>query len=153
ALGEGEAVRVALDAGRFGLWEWDVAAGRVRWSRGLETIHGLAPGTFGGTLQAFQADIHPDDRATVLAAITQTLEGRAEHRVEYRIVRPDGDIRWVEGRGQLVGDGAGRERMLGVCMDVTERKAAERELDNRRREAEVVAELTRSISASLELDT
>jgi len=154
ALGEGEAVRVALDAGRLGLWEWDIPAGRVRWSRGLEVIHGLAPGTFGGTLQAFQAGIHPDDRATVAAAITQTLERRAEHRVEYRIVRPDGEVRWVEDRGQLVGKGAGREgRMLGVCMDVTERKAAERELDDRRREAEVVAELTRSISASLELDT
>ncbi len=153
-LGEGEAVRVALDAGRLGLWEWDVAAGRVRWSRGLEALHGLAPGTFGGTPQAFQAAIHHDDRATVMAAITQTLERRAEHRVEYRIVRPDGEVRWVEGRGQLVGDGAGREgRMLGVCMDVTERKAAERELDDRRREAEVVAELTRSISASLDLDT
>jgi len=153
-LGEGETVRVALDAGRLGLWEWDIAAGRVRWSRGLEAIHGRAPGSFGGTLQAFQADIHPDDRASVMAAITQTLERRTDHRVEYRIVRPDGVVRWVEGRGQLVGDRAGRDgRVLGVCMDITERKAAERELDDRRREAEVVAELTGSISASLELDT
>jgi len=152
-LAEGEAVRVALEAGRLGVWEWEVASGRVRWSRGLEAIHGTAPGTFGGTLDAFKADIHPDDRVTVMTAIAQTLERRADHRVEYRILRPDGTVRWVEGRGQLV-DGGGRElRMLGVCLDVTERKEAERELDDRRREAEVVAELTRSISASLELDT
>jgi PAS domain S-box-containing protein len=152
-VGEAEAVRVALEAGRLGLWEWDVASGRVRWSRGLEAIHGVAAGAFGGTLDAFKADIHPDDRITVMTAIAHTLEQRADHRVEYRIVRPDGVVRWVEGRGQLI-EGGGRElRMLGVCMDVTERKAAERELDDRRREAEVVAELTRSISASLELDT
>ncbi|PYM25014.1 MAG: hybrid sensor histidine kinase/response regulator [Candidatus Rokuibacteriota bacterium] len=145
-------VRLALEAGQLGVWEWDIAAGRVRWSPRLEAIHGLAPGTFRGTVEAFHADIHPDDRASVLAAIAQTLECRSDHRVEYRIVLPDGSVRWVEGRGQLVGDGAER-RMLGVCLDVTERKGAERELDDRRREAEVVAELTRSISESLDLDT
>src|SRR5207244_12835341 len=80
----------------------------------------------------------------------ETLQRRTDHRVEYRIVRPDGAMRWLEGRGQLVGT---ELRMLGVCMDVTERKAAERELDDRRREAEVVAELTRSISAALDVDT
>jgi len=151
-LREGESVRVALEAGRLGIWECDVESGRVRWSHSLEAIHGLAPGAFGGTLQAFQADIHPGDRATVMAAIGETIERRTEHRVEYRITRPDGEVRWVEGRGQFVDDGRGR-RLLGVCMDVTDRKAAERELDDRRREAEVVAELTRSISASLDLDT
>ena len=151
-LREGEPVRVALEAGPLGIWEWDVAADRMRWSRSLEAIHGLAPGTFPGTLEAFRSGLHPDDRVTVLSAMAQTLERRTDHRVEYRIVRRDGAVRWLEGRGQLAG--GGRElRMLGVCMDVTERKAAERELDDRRREAEVVAELTRSISASLDVDT
>jgi PAS domain S-box-containing protein len=151
-LGDGASVRVALEAGQLGIWEWDVTTGRVRWSRSLEAIHGLSPGAFGGTLEAFQADIHPDDRATVMAAITHTLDQRSDHRVEYRIVRPDGSVRWVEGRGQIVEDGRHR-RLLGVCMDVTERKRAEQELDDRRREAEVVAELTRTVSASLDLDT
>ena len=135
-LGEGESVRVALEAGRLGLWEWDVESAGVRWSHSLEAI------------------IHPDDRATVMAAIAETLERRTDHRVEYRIIRPDGEVRWVEGRGQMVAGGGGRgPRLLGVCMDITERKAGERELDDRRREAEVVAELVRSISASLDLDT
>src|SRR4029077_13294792 len=131
-LGEGESVRVALEAGRLGLWEWDVESAGVRWSHSLEAI------------------IHPDDRATVMAAIAETLERRTDHRVEYRIIRPDGEVRWVEGRGQMVAGGGGRgPRPPGVCMDITERKAGERELDDRRREAEVVAELVRSISASL----
>jgi PAS domain S-box-containing protein len=146
-----EPVRVALEAGPLGLWEWDVRGQRMRWSRSLEAIHGLAPGTFPGTVDAFRSALHPDDRVSVLAALAHTLEQGTEHRVEYRIVRADGGVRWLEGRGQLVG--GGEPRMLGVCMDVTERKAAERELDDRRREAEVVAELTRSISASLDVDT
>ena len=149
-----EGVGAALEAGRMGIWQWDIAAGRVRWSPSLEALHGLAPGTFAGTFQAFQADVHPDDRAAVLAAINHTLEARTDHHLEYRIVRPDGVLRWVEARGRLVADGAGRPvRLLGVCLDVTDRKTAERELDERRREAEVAAELTRSISVSLDLET
>jgi PAS domain S-box-containing protein len=144
----------ALEAGRMGIWRWDIPSGRVHWSPSLEALHGLAPGTFAGTFEAFQADIHPDDRATVLAAVTRAVQTRADHHLEYRIVRPDGAVRWVEARGRLVTDALGRPaRMLGVCLDVTDRKTAERELDERRREAEITAELTRSVSASLDLET
>ncbi|MBI3910860.1 MAG: PAS domain S-box protein, partial [Armatimonadetes bacterium] len=66
-------LRVALEAGRMGAWEWDAGSGRVSWSPGLEAIHGLAPGTFGGTFAAFQRDMHMEDRATVLEAISRAL--------------------------------------------------------------------------------
>jgi PAS domain S-box-containing protein len=114
-------LRVALDAARMGTWEWTIATGRVTWSPSLETMHGLAPGAFGGTFEAFQADVHPDDREAVAAAIGDAL-ARGTHHIEYRIVRPDGETRWVEGRGEMFRNAAGRpERMLGVCIDVTER--------------------------------
>ena len=64
-------VRLALEAGQLGVWEWDIAAGRVRWSPRLEAIHGLAPGTFRGTVEAFHADIHPDDRQVVRAMFSE----------------------------------------------------------------------------------
>lgn len=127
ALAESEArLRLAIEAGRMGVWEWDVASHRVRWSRELEMLHGLAPGTFAGTFEAFQADIHPDDREAVRAAVARTLEQGDAHHVEYRIVTPQGELRWVEGRGKLFPDEAGRPvRMVGVCADVSERKQAE----------------------------
>ncbi len=119
-----ERLRVALDAGRMGAWEWDVAGERVHWSETLQRIHGLEPGTFGGTFEEYQADMHPDDRERVLATIAHSLDGGAHH-LEYRIVRPDGEVRWLEARGELFRDADGRpQRMLGVCMDVTERRAA-----------------------------
>jgi PAS domain S-box-containing protein len=126
-LRESEArLRLALEAGRMGTWEWQVATNEVNWSPGLEAIHGLAPGTFEGTFADYQNDIHPEDRERVLGAIAQTLEHGADHHVEYRIVWPDGSIHWVEGRGKLVRDRSGAPtRMIGVCMDVTERKQAE----------------------------
>jgi PAS domain S-box-containing protein len=122
-----ERLRIALDAGRMGAWEWDIAAGRVHWSDTLQRIHGLVPGTFRGTFEEYQSDIHPDDRERVLAQIAHSLEGGA-HQLEYRIVRPDGQVRWLEARGELFRDADGRPaRMLGICMDVTERRLAEEE--------------------------
>jgi len=163
-----EQLRLALDAGRMGAWEWTIGGGALRWSPGLEVIHGRTPGSFPGTFEAFQTDIHPDDRDRVLRAIAEAVEQRRAHHVEYRIVRPDGAVRWVEGRGQLFLDAGGQPaRMVGVCADVTERKLAEEEREQllaRERAAREAAEaaearldflgeIARSITSALDLDT
>ncbi|HSE91739.1 MAG TPA: MASE1 domain-containing protein, partial [Methylomirabilota bacterium] len=146
-------LRVAVDAARMGTWEWTIHTGAVEWSPSLEAMHGLAPGSFAGTYEAFQADIHPDDRAGVDRAVLDALE-RGEHRVEYRIVRPDGAVRWVEGRGRVFRDAEGRpERMIGVCLDVTERRAAEEERARTLERLGFLGEIARSIGSSLDLDT
>ncbi|HVF60527.1 MAG TPA: PAS domain-containing protein [Thermoanaerobaculia bacterium] len=54
-----ERLRLALDAGRMGVWDWNVRTGELRWSDSLEPLHGLEPGTFGGTFEHFQQLIHP----------------------------------------------------------------------------------------------
>ena len=118
-----ERLRLALDAGRMGSWEWQIGSHRVTWSPGLEAIHGLEPGSFEGTFEAYQSDIHPEDREYVLDSLRKTLQEGKEHRIEYRIVLPDGTVRWVEGRGNLIRSEDGRpSRMVGVCMDIDERK-------------------------------
>ena len=139
-----ESLRLALEAGRMGTWEWEIATGRVTWSPGLEAIHGLAPGTFGGTFDAFLGDVHPDDRARVQERVRQTLADRADHLIEYRLLLRGGSVRWVEGRGKLYCDESGQpQRMVGVCMDITARKRAEQERDEllaRERQARAEAE-------------
>jgi PAS domain S-box-containing protein len=116
---------LALEAGQMGTWAWDLCTNQVVWSSTLEQIHGLGPKRgFGGTFDAFQRDIHPADRARVLDSISQAVSGR-EYHVEYRIVRPDGSMRWLEARGRLLRDRDDKpERLIGVCSDVTERKEA-----------------------------
>lgn len=122
-------LHAALEAGHMGTWEYRLASGTVSWSPGLEAIHGYAPGTFPRTFDAFRSEIHPDDRARVLQAIDEAVAHDRNHHVEYRIVRRDGSVRWVEGNGQLFRDAAGSpERMVGVCADVTERKRAEEQV-------------------------
>jgi len=145
-----ERLRVALEAGAMGTWEWDIERGVVHWSEMLERIHGLEPGTFPGTFEAYQADMHADDRERVLAAIRRVVEERAEsYAVEYRIVTPAGATRWLNARAALILDEAGEPaRLVGVCTDVTVRKVAERRLVAQHAVASLLAE-----AASIEVAT
>jgi PAS domain S-box-containing protein len=121
-----EKLRVALSAGRMGVWEWSIPEGRVAWSPTLERIHGLEPGTFPGTFDAYQSDVHPDDKETLLRTVQETLASGREHHIEYRIILPDGEVRWVAGHGNIVARDDGQPgTMMGVCMDITEKRAAE----------------------------
>lgn len=128
-IGSEERLRLALDAGRMGSWQWDIASGQVAWSATLERIHGLTEGSFEGSFEAYQQDIYPEDRERVLASIQQTvLQGR-DHHIEYRILWPDGSLHWLESRGRLFRDDAGEPiRMIGICLDISERKHTEQTL-------------------------
>jgi PAS domain S-box-containing protein len=132
-------LEIALESGRLGTWEFDLITETVRWSPTLEGIHGYAPGTFPRTFDAFKAEILEEDRARVIATIGASAQGGGDHHVEYRIVRRDGSVRWVEGRGQVFHDAAGKPaRMAGVCVDITDRRqAADMERETLRRAVEV----------------
>lgn len=120
-------LRIALEAGNMGAWDWDIGSGHITWSDMLERIHGLEPGAFPGTFEAFVATIHPDDRAGVLEAIDRTVrERRDRYDVSYRTVNPDGSVRRLATRGRLLLDDRGEPvRMVGVCVDETERRETE----------------------------
>jgi PAS domain S-box-containing protein len=121
-------LRLALDAGRMGSWEWDLRTDQLAWSPEMEGIHDLAPGSFAGSLDAYQQQVHPDDRNYVRLEMIAARE-RDEQYLEYRVVRSDTGARWVESRGKVVRDPSGApQRMVGVCMDITERKRAEETL-------------------------
>lgn len=141
-------LHLALEAGHMGVWEWDIATGRVEWSPELETLHSLAPGTGGGTFADFHADMHPDDASRVDAAIEAALAGpNREYQVEYRIVRPGGPLRWVAARGRAIVDTGGQPvRMLGICRDVSERRWTQEARD-------FVAEASRVLATTLDPQT
>jgi PAS domain S-box-containing protein len=117
---------LALEAGKMGSWEWLITENRVIWSPAIERMHGLAVGSFPGTFEAYQSDIHPDDREQVFDNVRRLLAERGAHELKYRIVLPDGSIRWLHAHGRLLLDEAGAPvRLVGVCRDVTEEKDAE----------------------------
>jgi PAS domain S-box-containing protein len=148
-----ERLSLAVEAARLGTWQWDIKTGRVVWSMELERMHGLEPGSFQGSFEAYQSDIHPDDRERVLRSIAETVEARKPHLVEYRIVLPDGSTRWLEARGRMFFDAEGNpERLVGVCMDITERKRSEEALklseQNLRMRAEELSSLAHALEQS-----
>jgi two-component system CheB/CheR fusion protein len=130
-LSEGR-LRMALDAGRLGVWDWDVGTGVIQWSENLASIHGLAPGSFSGTFDGFRALVHPDDRGRVDAAIRGAMEGGGDYGVEFRNVWPDGSLHWIAAKGRVVFDPEKRAvRMLGTASEITERRHLEEELRQR----------------------
>jgi PAS domain S-box-containing protein len=119
-------MRFALEASRVGIWEADLSTGAATWSDTLEALHGLEPGSFPGTFQAFLDQIHPGDRQHVSDAINNATRSHGDSNILYRSVWPDGSTHWITGRGRTFYDEAGRAvRAAGIGMDVTERRALE----------------------------
>jgi PAS domain S-box-containing protein len=120
-----ERLRFALDAASMGTWDWDLTTNEVVWSDNLARIHGLPDGAFDGTFASYEREIHPDDRPRVFASVQRALGEGLPHDVEYRIVAPDGTVRWCEGKGRVEYEQGRPARMSGVCVIVTRRKEAE----------------------------
>lgn len=121
-----EQLELALARAQMGTWEWEIATGRLTWSPGLELQFGYAPGEFPGKVEAFEQRIHPDDRERVHQAIRDALEDRREYETEFRVIGLDGTVRWASTRATVHRDDAGRPiRMVGVDMDITDRKRLE----------------------------
>jgi PAS domain S-box-containing protein len=131
ALRDSEArLRLTLDAGKLGIWDWDIPNDHVIWSDRVYTLHGLTPETFGGRVEDFTAVIHPEDRGRVWEALRLALDERADYAVEFRAIHPaTGETRWVWTNGRvLFGEDGAPSRMLGATLDVTERRQGEEAL-------------------------
>ena len=131
---------LAVEATQLGVWEYDLASGEVQCSESLRRILGLPPGA-ALTRQVMTVLVHPEDcrmREQALAnAVARGAGG--EYRLEYRIVRPDGAVRWVEGRGRLRevrSGGALVQRLTGTLLDVTERHETLEALERSSQESE-----------------
>lgn len=140
-----ERTRFSLEAANLGTWEWNLLTGRVHWSDNMESVHGQARGSFGGSFDSFLQGVHIDDREMIPRRVQEAISGSGKYHVEYRQYRADGTVGWMEGNGQVVYDSSGQPiRMIGACTDITARKHVEEAL--RRSEERLRAAFTRSYS-------
>lgn len=129
------AVAAALEASGTGLWRWQAVARKMEWSECLEQLHGIQPGTFPGTIEEHLRLVHADDRDRVSSALQRAASDGALPPLEYRIVRPDGEVRWLEARARAFTDDAGARSLAGTSTDITDRRRREDELRRAEEEA------------------
>jgi two-component system cell cycle sensor histidine kinase/response regulator CckA len=136
-----EKLRMAVEASDIGIWSWDTVTDDVVWEPALSAIFGLPPGTAPRGREAYLALIHPDDRENATSIITRGIAaGRWEG--EHRILRNDGEVRWVLTKGSKRG---GQATAIGAVIDVTDRKKRDEQL-RQAQKLEAVGELTAGIA-------
>jgi two-component system, cell cycle sensor histidine kinase and response regulator CckA len=134
-------LKLAQQAGRIGTFEWDIRANLVTWSIELETLYGLAPGSFGNSNANWLNTIYPEDRPKIRAELEQwrtialgatTLSGSESRQLEqgldleFRIADPDTNIHWIAVKSSIFVDRDGQPtRTIGIHMDITEKKQLE----------------------------
>jgi len=134
---------LALAAGQMGSWDWDLATDEWRWDEGQHRIFGVEPLKFKIAADNIRALIHPDDWSSLQLIARDMAEGTRTQQTEFRVLRPNGEIRWCIGTAAASVDGAGKAvRISGVTIDITDRKEADerqvllaREVDHRARNA------------------
>ncbi|MBW4478425.1 MAG: response regulator [Tolypothrix brevis GSE-NOS-MK-07-07A] len=118
-----ERLQLALAASRMGTWNWNIQMGTITWSDKVEALFGLEPGEFDGSFEMFVARLHPNDRDRVLAAIDHAVATGENYDIEFRVVYPNGTIRWALSQGKVFYDQHGQPiQMAGVDLDITDRK-------------------------------
>ncbi len=125
-----EKLRIALAAAYMSMWDWNLQTGNLSWSVGHEQLFGLAPGSFDGRYETFEACIYPADREKLKQAVNRAIQNRTPYQHEFRIVWTDGTVHWMEGRAQIFYDEMAQPvRMSGTVMNIDDRKKSEAALE------------------------
>ena len=124
-----ERLRLAIDAGKIGAWDWDIVNDHIEWSERVYLFHGVAPENFGGRLEDFTRLIHPDDLEQVSGEIRNAIQQRVPYEVEFRVIHPNGEVHWIATSARVIYDDQNQPvRMIGATTDTTEHRRAEQEL-------------------------
>jgi PAS domain S-box-containing protein len=124
-----EELRLAHQAARMGAWRWDVLGNQLRWDDGMRRLYGLGPDDALREFDDFIARVHPEDRERVVRGAQQALTATAPIDHEFRILLPDGRVRWLVEQGRVTTDLLGKPTYItGISMDVTDRRSVEEHL-------------------------
>ena len=123
-----ERLRMATETGKVGIWDWDIQTDRISWTDSLYQMHGVNKDEVLG-IDSFASLIHPEDRTRVSQALEQALKGNTPYELEFRVVKPNGETGWVFTNAVVFREDDKPTRLVGVTLDITDRKRAESELD------------------------
>jgi diguanylate cyclase (GGDEF)-like protein/PAS domain S-box-containing protein len=130
ALRESEAhLRLAMEAAQMGMWYWESRSDRFVYSEGFATLFGYGPNDPQVDYRALQERLHPEDHELFDATMRHAVKEGSDFQVDYRVIWGDGSVHWIANRGQVHRGPDGRAmRVIGVGMDITDRKRAEQRI-------------------------
>jgi two-component system, LuxR family, sensor kinase FixL len=135
-------LKLAADSANLAMWEWDIVRDEIWITEKGRSLFGFTPSEK-LDFDRFRSRLHPEDRESILQAVENSLRTGAEYRSEYRAVLPDGQIRWIVGRGHVEFNGDGKPvRMRGASLDITKRKLAEEQAALHRNEMAHLSRVT-----------
>lgn len=142
-----ERLKLATQGTKIGIWDWDVQTDQVSWSDECHQTYGVPREDFGGRVEDFLRLVHPDDLPGVWKQFEKDLETSNFYLADFRIRRPDGEIRWISNWGNIYRDESGTAiRVVGTTIDITDRKQAELALQEQdRRKDEFLAMLAHEL--------
>ena len=130
---ERERLALALKTGRMGVYDLNMVEDTLWWSSEIYSVFGVSPESFTPTRESFSALVHPDDRETLWRRVEESIKQCQPFVHEFRIIRPNGTLRWIGNRAETECDATGKPvRHFGIAIDVTERRLAEEELRQQR---------------------
>lgn len=148
-----ERLSLALKGAQMGTLDWDIHADMLVMSEELQHLLALTPGEFDGHYQAIFKHIHPEDKLRVDRILRDATRQRQRYDIEFRIVLPDGSIRWLLSQGQVFQDPHTACRLVGVTLDISAQKRAEAELKIQAQRERLVSEIAQRIRNLLDLDS
>ncbi|MCY7283954.1 MAG: PAS domain-containing protein, partial [Cyanobacteria bacterium CAN_BIN43] len=126
---QSEKLQLAMEAAHMATWDWDILTNCITWSPNMEALFGLAPGEFDGSYDQFVARLHPGDRDRVQDTINAAITTGANYNIEFRVLYPNGTIRWALSQGKVFYDASGQPvRLAGIDLDISDRKHNEESL-------------------------
>jgi PAS domain S-box-containing protein len=133
-----ERYALAVNAGKVGVWDWEIASGRIYLDPLLKALLGFEESDIPNTIEAWTSHMHPDDRERVMVAAQDHLDGKTSHyEIEHRMVHKQGSVRWFLACGTALRDAHGTPyRLVGTDSDITERKEVEMALQRVKEELE-----------------
>jgi PAS domain S-box-containing protein len=120
---------LAVKSAALGIWDWDVVQNILTWDDRMYELYGIKSNQFTSVYEAWSNSLHPDDRNVTELAIQQALTGEKDYDPEFRVVHPDGTIRFIQGYAVVQRNAQGEvQRMVGINFDITDRKLAESQI-------------------------
>ncbi|MCB0166693.1 MAG: PAS domain-containing protein, partial [Anaerolineae bacterium] len=144
---------LAQKAGKIGIWDWGLEQDRLIWDERMYEMYGVKPESFSGNYEGWKKNLHPDDLAEAVGAVQQAIHNQHEFHFEFRIVPPSGEVRYIEAHALVIYNANDQPtQMVGVNIDVTERRQAEEALRESKKLLQDITDLTPALIYMLDTD-